>query len=475
MDRLSKTILRSLLRLTRRPLTFPVVLNGLPLPLPQEYMSPNNRGALRASILYCFRVSPNTVANRDVGFYYIRSLNKFVEEAERSQTEMERKVRLSEVYGRSFEIGDVIVHKKTGARALVRGWDISGEGVQTLRLIFEREQEHGNELSPDWLSDLTSASSYTLVTDPLQQRLFETGSLFPRFDPISCRYVPSRDLQQKYPNDIKHIPLLSFENIVDQNGGSCSSMNGGELLKSQMEVSQKRFNRWFEQLMSDITGILQESIHRLPTSSFRAHLSSLCYAVTRFTIHNPKCSLLSLIRKHPMEKDDSSPPKNLNERRIRELEAILKSSLPSEDTDSAMTEAYENIHMVREIFYILLDILLKRYGSSDELITALNKIVPEEEDVTLHEVDMDKVEGRDDERWKNIHNSQYHISTKFSPGDIVWVSGYDNHYVVVCKERRVFSKNVKIELTKIIRRNIGEGGDRDPVWEVYHHAFNYGL
>ena len=503
---LSRTILRSLLRFTRRPL--PAVLyidtrkeDAPSLPLPEGIDKVVSAKMLRKVIFYCFRSSTDTPSSNDTGLYYLRRLLRAQEHAEQIQLKVAEKAKLSSIYKKTFEVGDVVMHRSHGLRALVTGWDIDPQnGNQKLKLLFDandanpralikrkkklRQEEEGQR--QDWLQSWRVADSYSMVTDPLLQRVVNSSvrEYFTRFDPVSGRFVPNEDTQMMYPEDIRHVSMQALESDLPY------GVSDPEGMQRRMETAVKNTRRAVASIHSNIDKILSSAITEIldkkktcesslcsidPGSTLSAllYLDAACHSIDTWKQFSNEEGVPGSLRLRERFRQifveisscgrtRENPLSTLREvdraacTRLQALERDLKGELRDyeriHNAPPMGTDCCIDLFDINNIYGAVLDCSLRRNPRRSELITSLKQ------DDRASAGASDKYKILEDELDELVISSKSSSGAVLLPGDIVFSQHEERYFVCVeCDRRGVFP----------LHHRSPSRAPGDSVWMVY--------
>lgn len=254
MNRLSRTIFRSLLRwnrsnaASRNPF---VNLQSSQLGIDQLFPRGTIPTTIKSNeefqgILYnCFRHLPNTSEHIDIGLKAIKSLNDHNQIIR--DISLQRQVHSNPIFYQhaKYKIGQVVMNKYTKVRGVVVGWDVdAARGSQDVELLvdtldYQEFTVHQRGSKQQRFNKMVNSENLELVEDIHLQRIHNTGinGLFYYFDTITKRYVPKPDLAYLYPNDFEGI---EFQNELVQNASSQYAMkrviDGVTTLGKHMQV-----------------------------------------------------------------------------------------------------------------------------------------------------------------------------------------------------------------------------------------------
>lgn len=473
---LSRTLLRSLLRLSRKPLPRNLQLMDHPLPMPPSIDRIVSSKALRNAIMLCFRNGPDTPSNSDSAFFCLRQLLREHDYAKELLDKAEKRTKLSYIYKKTFELGDVVLHKHTGVRGVVMGWDFDSDGAQLLYLLFDKYDANRHEavvvkkkskrpnfqnMSPDWLSNMRLAASYSLVTDPLLQRVHHDSipDKFSSFDAVSDRFVPKFDWQLRYPEDVKHVSMQPLEVGVDDAKGSDAV---AVQMRKSSSIANVRLS--LDSLYAALDKILHEAMSKSTYGAgagFSAdpgqpgselgmllYLDAFCHSVCAPGSHESQNSFLRDRFRDILRRSDKTLSGKNNDisasadPRIRALEEELVQELSKWKQDnerpSKRVECYNQMHQLNILYESLLDMLLKRFDNRSDLIDALNSIRDASGSSLLQSnKDVNSMDQSLCENMNKLLAQENRIGDEMlMPGDIVFDSQHESYGVCVERDRR---------------------------------------
>jgi hemimethylated DNA binding protein len=277
-SKLSRSLLRSLLRFGKRP-SFkeaslsldPSLLKLSKDQLPKEYRSDlttkliQSSDDLRSFAVESFRNSEDSSENIDAALEALRLLNaRSMELDKRYELRQHHIMQAGNV---KFCIGDIVQHSETSTRAIVCGWSIDEEdGSQHLMLLVDQldASEHlkaGSPLLTQPSEEGVAASQFVAVEDPVLQRICNdsTALYFNGFDAITGKFIPTDDLAYCFPLDNAHLResyALTHENDVN---------DAGNMLAARLKEEEERYeviqalSTLTEAVAEEITQILQKN------------------------------------------------------------------------------------------------------------------------------------------------------------------------------------------------------------------------
>lgn len=451
--------------------------------------------------MYCFRSYDDTPANNDTALYYLRYLLKERNAAENIVKKANELKRLCLIHKKTFEVGDVVLHKKEGTRALVIGWDFDPEdGHQRLHLLFDlhddRIQDFFGDTKKDdssldleslnrgWVSSFKDASAYDLVTDPLLQRLDVNKivlSSFSKFDAVTGRFVPTQKLKLQYPDDTKHLYIPSFG--VDSRSG----ISDPEGMRLRRESSMRNVQGGVAKIFKGLDTVLEQTIDAVLKKSSNGkegsaagsalstliYLDSLCSSIDdsryqdaekaddghglyfirdRFRAHFRKA--LSIQPTHAIKEEASDP----RSRRLAALERDLTEEFLEwkEEHEGSIErkQCYRDLKYLSDLYSATWAFLLVRFKDRSELLNALYH--------ARNQIFTPSTEAIDkllQERVCSLGQSYQNTKVRFVPGDVVYSTTLGKYYVCLDKLR----SSLRFYPTRPPRR-MGE-----EMWQVSDH------
>jgi hemimethylated DNA binding protein len=262
MNRVSKTLFRSLLRWNRTNAALKVPISISPHQLKLDVIFPDQRFVssidsheeLHAHLFHTFRSTTYSDDLVDIGFHVLKLLNG--QSLSIREKSLQRKVHSSAIFTQhaKFKVGQVVVNKFTNVRGIVTGWEVDAAlGRQNVQLLVDMLDFDEFSLLKDKkniFSKHTDAAHLELMTDRNLMRIHNTGlnTLFYYFDAHNGRYVPKADLMYLYPDDFKdvvyHNDLLNDDNRKAMN----RVVSGVATLGKHMQVI---VDEYFPQLSVD--------------------------------------------------------------------------------------------------------------------------------------------------------------------------------------------------------------------------------